>query len=224
MQVLLLLAVSATHASRNGKVRGVSWPRVGLLLGFGVCAGVNVGSWVAVAMETAGACPRVAPPTSTVGRLARAAGLYDALPVDTARCAAESTALCLQAFALTAGLYVTFAVAGMLAARRDVRNFASLLLPLGWVVFSAQVCAALGIASGDFADLLYVRLGLLVYAGFVLVDTAKVAEQVRDTGDADVVGHAVSITAGALHLFIRLVTILAEIKAEQKKEAERKRQ
>jgi hypothetical protein len=43
---------------------------------------------------------------------------------------------------------------------------------------------------------------------------------VRASGDADVVGHAVNITAGALHMFIRLVTILAEAKAaEKQKEA-----
>ena len=226
-QVLLLALIAATHTARGSGARGVSLPRMGLLLAFGACAGVNVGSWVAAAMEQAGACPRRRE-TTAASRLARAAGLHTAMPFDMERCAAESAALSLQAFALTAGLYVSFALAGLLASRRDVARVAAVLLPLCWIVFGVQLCAAFGLAGVGLADALYIRLGLLVYAGRVFVDTSEVAARVRDTGDADVVGHAVDITAGALHMFIRIITILAELKAkeeerEQKKEEEQRR-
>ena len=224
--MVLLVLIGALHTGRDTRgPAAVSPSRLGLLLAFGGCAGVNVGSWVTTAMETAGACPAL-PVTGTAARLARAAGLDVPVQYDMVRCAAESAALTHTAFALTAGLYVSFAVAGLLASRRDVARVAGVLLPLCWIIFGAQLCAALGFAAGGLADALYIRLGLLVYAGRVFVDTSEVAARVRDTGDADVVGHAVNITAGALHMFIRIITVLAEMKGqeeERKREEERRK-
>ena len=221
-QVVLLAAISATHSAR-GVARGISLPRVGLLFAFGACAGVNVGSWVAQALQTAGACPRVSA-TSPTARLARAAGLHAHMPFDLERCTADAAALSAQAFALTAGLYAAFAAAGLFTSRADAHRVASLLLPLTWIVFGAQLCAALGFGGASLADTLYVRLGMLVYAGRVFVDTSAVAARVRDTCDSDVVAFAVDITSGALHLFIRLVTLLAEYKAKEEVEKQQKEQ
>jgi hypothetical protein len=75
----------------------------------------------------------------------------------------------------------------------------------------------MGWAAGLAADV-YVRPGVVVYAGRVCFDTHTLAERVRAEGDCDVVGHAVSIVANTLQLFIRVIKLLAEHMAKQKRE------
>ena len=204
-QVAALFLLSAAHVSRGSAKRAsVSLPRLSLLLAFGASAGVNVGSWITSALLAADACP-----------LRRRA-------VDLDACGALARTLTLQACALTAGLYAAFAAAALMAPpqRGQGRHLALCVVAAGtWLLLGAQLCARLGWASQLAADV-YVRLGLVVHAARIYVDTGALAERVRAEGDADVVGHAVNVVANTLQLFIRVITLLAQHLAKQKREEE----
>jgi FtsH-binding integral membrane protein len=165
---------------------------------------------------------RCASPARPRGALGRPA-------VDLDACSHVALLLSLQAFALTAGLYVAFAAAALLSPPRgSTAQLAATALAVGaWILFGAQFCTRMGWASDLAADV-YVRLGVVVYAGRVFFDTHALAERVRAEGDCDVVGHAVNIVANTLQMFIRVIKLLAEHMAKQKKreeeeEAERKK-
>ena len=208
-QVASLVLLSVAHVARSTSKRAsVSLPRLSLLLAFGASAGVNVGSWVTSALLTADACPL----RTSRGRSA----------VDIDACGALALTLTLQAFALSAGLYAAFAAAALVAPpqRGQGRSLAAAAVAAGtWLLIGAQLCSRFGVASELAADV-YVRLGLLVYAGRIYFDTGALAERVRSEGDADVVGHAVNVVANTLQLFIRIITVLAEHLAKKKREEE----
>jgi FtsH-binding integral membrane protein len=211
-QVAALALLSIAHATRSSsKPRAsVSPLRLALLLAFGASAGVNVGSWVTSALLTADACPTVTQPGGLLRRATTA--------IDVEACSRVALVLSLQAFALTGGLYAAFAAAALLAppSGSGARLAASVLGVGVWLLLGAQICTRMGWASGLAADL-YVRLGVVVYAGRIYFDTHTLSERVRADGDCDVVGHAVNIVANTLHLFIRVITLLAEHMAKQKR-------
>ena len=211
-QIAALALLSAAHVARESAKRAsVSLPRLALLLAFGASAGVNVGSWVTQALLKAEACPM---------RTSR--GLLSRATVDLDACSSLALTLTLQAFALTSGLYAAFATAALVAPpqRGEGRQLAAAVVAAGtWLLLGAQLCSRFGWASELAADV-YVRVGLVVYAGRIYFDTTALAERVRAEGDADVVGHAVNIVANTLHLFIRIITVFAEHMAKKKREEE----
>jgi hypothetical protein len=218
VQVVTLALNGFTHVTRSAsstaaKPRAsVSAPRLALLLAFGAAVGVNVGSWVTSALVTADACPTVTQPAGLLRR--------GATTVDLEACSRVALVLSLQAFALTGGLYAAFAAAALLAPPRGgsgAQLAASALAVGAWLLLGAHVCTRMGWAAGLAADV-YVRLGVIVYAGRVYFDTHTLAQRVRTEGDCDVVGHAVSIVANTLQLFIRVIKLLAEHMAKQKRE------
>lgn len=206
----------ADTSSRAAKRAVVSPSRLALLCLFGLAAGVNIGSWVYSALLTADACPRR---QSFFGRSV----------VDSGACVDAALALCTQAFVLTAGLYGAFAAASLYAplagsgsGRASAQLLASALAVGAWVLLGSQLCMRMGWSAGLATDV-YVRLGVLVYAVSTYMDTRKLAERVRAEGDCDVVGHAVTIVGNILNLFIRVITVLAEMSASQQQREEEKK-
>ena len=74
-------------------------------------------------------------------------------------------------------------------------------------------------------DVIYIQFGLGLYCIKVFVDTQRIYERVKK-GHRDVISHALTMFLNILHLFIRIVVIVARIMAEQekqKREAQRRR-
>jgi FtsH-binding integral membrane protein len=75
--------------------------------------------------------------------------------------------------------------------------------------------------GSDGFDVMYVQMGLVIYCVKVYVDTEEIYERVRK-GDRDVISHSLKIFFNFLQIFIRIITILAKIAAENDKEEKKK--
>jgi hypothetical protein len=124
-----------------------------------------------------------------------------------------------DAFKITGAIYGCFFIAGLLAPTENIFWLAS-FVQVGVLALTAQYWLA-RFGFGPFLrtfDLVYVQIGLVIYSVKVAVDTAMIKTKYW-SGDRDVVSHALTQLTNILQLFIRVITILAEIN----KEAKRKR-
>lgn len=122
-----------------------------------------------------------------------------------------------DAFTITAAIYGCFFVAGLLAPTENIFWLAS-FVQIGVLALTAQYWLA-RLGFGPFLhsfDLIYVQVGLVIYSVKVAVDTAMIKIK-YESGDRDVVSHALTQLTNILQLFIRIITILAEISKEAKK-------
>ena len=88
-----------------------------------------------------------------------------------------------------------------------------------WVLFGSFILARLGIISESAFSAVYVKGGLILYCLKVGADTNVLIERAK-LGNYDVVNAACNVMLNFLHLFIRVITILGDIKKREKRRQE----
>lgn len=209
-QVVLGLVIGVGHVGMQHK--GISWWRFIAFLLFGLCAGSNVGTWIESALGDIGFCagngfwsvPDMDWLTSWLTAGSRG--------VPKGQCTAL---LVWQALALTATIYSCFLAGAVLSRGKRVAFWVYSWLSLAvWAMTFTYVLARFGMLSHEWFDLVYIRLGVLVYGVKVSLD-ARVIMDKYEEGDRDVVSHALTMMLNILHLFIRIIKILAKFKSKK---------
>jgi len=125
----------------------------------------------------------------------------------------------LAAFILTASIFICFTVTALCVPRRSTFAFASLLSS------SLSFLCILSLFSlfvpSFWAYKLQLYLGLLVFSGYILLDTQRIIERAEDgqtSGDV-YVDDALSLFTNIVAIFVRILIILVE--NSQKRQRER---
>ena len=203
-QWILMVLIGVTHVSN--KQRSLTFGRLVMLVLFCVAAGANTGTWIEKALMEVGICR---------GFGWKALPDLDWLASWLTSGAACDSGLIWEALVLTAGIYACFVVGAMLAPKRSFFWLYSFISVGMWVMFFTYLFARLGWIGYQSFDLVYVRGGLVLYAAKTGYDTQLIMEKF-DRGDHDVVQQALTMALNFLHLFIRVITILADSKKKKK--------
>jgi len=210
-QVVSLFLISMGNKSET--ISGVSWWRSALFATLAFSAGVNVGSWVRMALQEAGVC--VGDGWSFVPDLDWL-GAWTTGNISAKMCTPKAVNnLILEAMLMTGGTYVCFAVSSVYAKRGWSANVASFVSAGLWIMFGSSFLASMGWLSPSAFDFVYVKAGLILYCFKVMVDTDTLWTNAQN-GYFDVVGSACNVMLNVLHMFIRIIQLLAESKSRSK--------
>lgn len=125
----------------------------------------------------------------------------------------------ITAFVGTGIAFACFSGAAMLARRREYLYLGGLLSSglsiLLWLHFASSI---FGGSAAIFKFELY--FGLLVFVGYVVVDTQDIIEKAH-IGDLDYVKHAMTLFSDFVAVFVRILVIM--LKNSQEKEKKKKR-
>ncbi|CAN0842633.1 Bax inhibitor 1 [Linum grandiflorum] len=129
--------------------------------------------------------------------------------------------LLITAFVGTAIAFGCFSAAAMVARRREYLYLAGLLSSglsiLFWLHFASMI---FGGSAALFKFELY--FGLLVFVGYVVVDTQNIIERAH-LGDLDYVKHALDLFTDFVSVFVRILIIMLKNSAEKTEEKKKKR-
>jgi FtsH-binding integral membrane protein len=115
--------------------------------------------------------------------------------------------LLLQALIATAAVFGAFSLAALHAKRR------SYLYLSGWLGSALSVLAVLGLwglftgGLGDWGLAVLIYGGLLVFAGFVILDTQVIVER-ASSGDRDHVRHSLELWMDLFAIFVRIIVVM----------------
>ncbi|XP_039056980.1 bax inhibitor 1-like [Hibiscus syriacus] len=125
------------------------------------------------------------------------------------------------AFVGTALAFACFSGAAMLARRREYLYLGGLLSSgvsmLLWLHFASSI---FGGSTSLFMFEIY--LGLLVFAGYMVVDTQEIIEKAH-LGDLDYVKHALTLFTDFIAVFVRILVIMLKNSAEKSERRKKKR-
>jgi len=144
-QFALLLAIYGTFTRKDD---GVNATRLSLLALFAFTAGINVGSWIQLALRQAGL------PLSLDNQL-----VYDA-------------------FAITSVLFSLFTVTGLLATPGILFITIATILVGSTVIFWSAIASLFGLVSLMTMNAIYIKLGLVVSSLYIIFDTWMIHEDV----------------------------------------------
>ncbi|KAI5594432.1 hypothetical protein BDE02_03G072600 [Populus trichocarpa] len=126
----------------------------------------------------------------------------------------------ITAFVGTAVAFGCFSAAAMLARRREYLYLGGLLSSglsiLLWVHFASSI---FGGSAAVFKFELY--FGLLVFVGYVVVDTQDIIEKAH-LGDRDYVKHALKLFTDFVAVFVRILIIMLKNSTEKEKKKKRR--
>ncbi|KAL9368865.1 hypothetical protein Peur_040064 [Populus x canadensis] len=126
----------------------------------------------------------------------------------------------ITAFVGTAVAFGCFSVAAMLARRREYLYLGGLLSSglsiLLWLHFASSI---FGGSAALFKFELY--FGLLVFVGYVVVDTQDIIEKAH-LGDLDYVKHSLSLFTDFVAVFVRILIIMLKNSTEKEKKKKRR--
>ncbi|KAB5573986.1 hypothetical protein DKX38_001180 [Salix brachista] len=127
----------------------------------------------------------------------------------------------ITAFVGTAIAFGCFSAAAMLARRREYLYLGGLLSSglsiLLWLHFASSI---FGGSAALFKFELY--FGLLVFVGYVVVDTQDIIEKAH-LGDLDYVKHALSLFTDFVAVFVRILIIMLKNSTEKEKKKKKRR-
>ncbi|XVF51839.1 hypothetical protein PTKIN_Ptkin04bG0216500 [Pterospermum kingtungense] len=127
----------------------------------------------------------------------------------------------IAAFVGTALAFACFSGAAMLARRREYLYLGGLLSSglsmLLWLHFASSI---FGGATALLTIEIY--LGLLVFVGYMVVDTQDIIEKAH-LGDLDYVKHALSLFTDFVAVFIRILIIMLKNSAEKSEKKKKRR-
>jgi len=209
-QVILGMFIGWMHVKKDDN-KGINPIRLVAMLLFGLCAGANVGTWIQSAFAESGICEGIGwagfPDQDWL------AGWFN--KGHAAPCAGAG-ALVWEALSLTSGTYACFFFSGLIARDQGISLFwMSSFISAGlWILFFSYFFAALGLTAvvGGQFELIYIKFGLLLYCFKIAYETQVIVEKVEKENDRDVVSHALTMMLNFLHLFIRIIKILAKSK------------
>ena len=215
-QILLGGIITVTHLDSNHDVhlQGLVWWRFVVLLAFGVCAGANVGTWVESALGDIGVCD-----TAGFDWVPDQDWMFSWLTKNDKGIPADQCGALLvwQSLMLTASLYFCFFVAALFAKAKTSLFWMASWITVGlWIMSFTLLFGRLEWISIEQFDLVYLRFGLVLYAFKTSMDTQMIIYKFEKQNDQDVVSHALTMLLSILHMFIRIVKILA-IDAKKKK-------
>jgi FtsH-binding integral membrane protein len=203
--VILGLGEANARLSENntdGIWGGISFWRGSVYLMCAFAAGLNVGTWVLYAAQENGLCDGTGwsflPDTDWLQKLqGRQCELFEELVFSS--------------FLLTAGTYICCFVAALVAPSGQAKFFAP-IIACSLFIMSLTYWASriFGWMGTDGFDIIYVQFGLIVYCIKVFVDTQIIYERVAN-GERDVISHAIVIFFNILHMFIRIVQVVARV-------------
>ncbi|XP_022758219.1 bax inhibitor 1-like [Durio zibethinus] len=125
------------------------------------------------------------------------------------------------AFVGTALAFVCFSGAAMLARRREYLYLGGFLSSgvsmLLWLHFASSI---FGVSTALFMTEIY--LGLLVFVGYMVVDTQDIIEKAH-LGDLDYVKHALTLFTDFVAVFIRILVIMLKNSAQKGEKKRKKR-
>ena len=212
-QVVLGALIGVGHSSVQ--TDGISLWRLAALVLFGLCAGANVGTWLEAAMQETGFC--VGTGFESLPDMDWFGALFGGKTIATKAACSE---FIWQGLAGTASLYFAFAFGSFVAALSRggkslmwLTSFVSVGL---WIMNFTYVFARLGWTSYETFELVYVQMGLAFYCVKIAVDTQIIITKFEKENDNDVVSHALTMLLNILHVFIRLITIMAKEGSKKK--------
>ncbi|OAY60119.1 bax inhibitor 1 [Manihot esculenta] len=127
----------------------------------------------------------------------------------------------ITAFVGTSVAFGCFSAAAMLARRREYLYLGGLLSSglsiLLWLQFASSI-------FGGFAAIFKFELyfGLLVFVGYVVVDTQDIIEKAH-LGDLDYVKHALSLFTDFVAVFVRILIVMLKNSAEREERKKKRR-
>ena len=210
-QVLCVTLLSFGNATHS--LSGISAWKAFLFSALAFTAGVNVGSWVQVALQEAGLCRGYGwnwiPDADFIGDFL---GHWS-----RDQCSPKAVNdLIFEAMSMTSGLYLCFALSSFYAGRGWAAKFAGFLSAGMWVLFGFSLLASFGWISKSAFDAVYVKCGLVLYSGKIMYDTDFLWSR-AEQGATDVVNEACNVMLNVLHLFIRIIKLLGEAKGASKR-------
>ncbi|KAF2282732.1 hypothetical protein P3X46_016474 [Hevea brasiliensis] len=127
----------------------------------------------------------------------------------------------ITAFVGTSVAFGCFSAAAMLARRREYLYIGGLLSSglsiLLWLQFASSI---FGGSAAIFKFELY--FGLLVFVGYVVVDTQDIIEKAH-LGDLDYVKHALNLFTDFVAVFVRILVIMLKNSAEREERKKKRR-
>lgn len=127
----------------------------------------------------------------------------------------------ISAFVGSALAFACFSGAAMLARRREYLYLGGLLSSglsmLMWLQFASAI---FGGSAAMFKFEIY--FGLLVFIGYVVVDTQEIIEQAHH-GDLDYVRHALNLFTDFVAVFVRILIIMLKNSAEKNEKKKKRR-
>ncbi|XP_030533503.1 bax inhibitor 1-like [Rhodamnia argentea] len=127
----------------------------------------------------------------------------------------------ISAFVGSALAFACFSGAAMLARRREYLYLGGLLSSglsmLMWLQFASAI---FGGSAAIFKFEIY--FGLLVFIGYVVVDTQEIIEQAH-RGDLDYVRHALNLFTDFVAVFVRILIIMLKNSAEKTEKKKKRR-
>lgn len=189
-------------------MQGSEYTKVRFSFFFGLCfaAGVNVGSWIHVALQETGFC--------------RYPELYEYSQDRYLGMCKPSVmnGFVLEAFMLTFGTYCAIVISTVFSKTRNMLRYGSWISAGLWVVFGTYVLHYFGFMGHEMFDAIYIKFGLALFAVKVLYDTEVTMEEAVQQGNKfDVLNHAVSAVLNFLNMFIRILKILADMKKDKQR-------
>lgn len=127
--------------------------------------------------------------------------------------------LLLQALMATAAVFGAFSLAALHAKRR------SYLYLAGWLGSALSVLGVLSLwglltgGLGDWGLALLIYGGLLVFAGFVILDTQVIVERASN-GDRDHVRHSLDLWMDLFAIFVRVIIVM--LRSQESRERRRR--
>lgn len=202
--VLVSTYKGGTRISNGGIVRsgidnGTSKGRIGLMLSWAFCAGVNVSAWLRVGLIEAGLCHP-----------------------DRA-CIWGNAELIAEAFIVSSSIYAVFMLVALFwNPRHSLFAYAiSCVAACGfWIQFGFMFIPRSWV-SYELFQMVYVKIPLLTFSFKIVHDTWCIADRVQ-RGIYDVASDAAESLANFLNLFVRVFHLLAQLEA-QKRERENRR-
>jgi hypothetical protein len=179
--------------------------RFGLFSAVAYSAGLNVGTWIHMALVESGACPR---PGSNEWFLTSKSKSCSVL---------DSTILI--AFIYTAGIYFCFSAAALLGNRNNkvFMYVSSILFAGSWVMWGSYLLARFGLLSDDVFDAVYIKMGLILYSLKVWYDTHAMVSKIESSSEVDVLDLALNALLNFLQIFIRVIQFVEKVRQKTRK-------
>lgn len=84
------------------------------------------------------------------------------------------------------------------------------------ITFWTWIASFFGLVSLLAMEAVFIRLGLIIFSAYILVDTWVILQQAQ-AGIRDVVTHAITLLTDFLQLFVRVLYVLAKAQKEKEK-------
>jgi hypothetical protein len=179
--------------------------RFGLFSAVAYSAGLNVGTWIHMALVESGACPRP--------------GSIEWFLTSKSKSCSVLDSTILIAFIYTAGIYFCFSAAALLGNRNNkvFMYVSSILFAGSWVMWGSYLLARFGLLSDAVFDAVYIKMGLILYSLKVWYDTYAMVSKLESSSEVDVLDLALNALLNFLQIFIRVIQFVEKVRQKTRK-------